>query len=357
MAVTKTDFSLSAGFSIQDIMTELGNALANIGVMANATAWYDSYQEATASNYIGSEVRVVETTVGTGTYNTVYHCFTIAQGTSAEATPVLRYTLYADWNPVTHQSDGVDFYDHWSIYDDPYHNNIGADGVRRSLMSFNNVGPYTISAIKSNPTGNCNWLYFSGVNQTAIMGFILPTVSLQSGRNFNNNLPCVALGWGADNNVSSIVQAQALRGSYIGGGWVDSGSDGRACSATVASAGWNRGSAALSASGAGRQWYQGYTLWAAYPTMAVTKTTDQPTQTHLFDSTAVVTQIPFARQLYSDCHTGDMGMMYIETSAFTPANGDTIVVSSGVEEYFLLYVDPLTGDPEFNYQAIVARTV
>ena len=40
MAVTKTDFSLSAGFSIQDIMTELGNALANIGVMANATAWY-----------------------------------------------------------------------------------------------------------------------------------------------------------------------------------------------------------------------------------------------------------------------------------------------------------------------------
>lgn len=357
MAVTKTDFSLSAGFTIQDILTELGNALANIGVMANATAWYDSYQEANASNYIGSEVRVVEVTIGTGTYNTVYHVFMINQGTSAEAIPTLRYSMWADWNPVTHQSDGVDYYDHWGIYDDPYHNNIGNDGVRRSLMSFNNVGPYTISAIKSSPTGNCNWLYLTGVNQTAIIGFILPTVSLQSGRNFNNNIPCVATGWGLINGLSTIQQAQALRGSYIGGGWTDSGGDGRACFPTCDVAGWNRGSAAANVSGNGRGWNTGYTLWAGYPTMAVTKTSDQATQTHRYDSTGVVTQIPFARQLYSDCHTGDMGMMYMETSAFVPATGDTIVVSAGVEEYLLLYVQTVSNDPEWNYAAIVARTV
>ena len=73
-----------------------------------------------------------------------------------------------------------------------------------------------------------------------------------------------------------------------------------------------------------------------------------------------INKIPMYGGLYTDTHTGDLGLLWSTDPSFTPSYGDTIVVTAGVEEYYLLAVNA-PGNPYSEqanqWQAVAVRSI
>jgi len=168
MAHTKTDYALSAGFTGADLLAKLGEAFAGLGYMANATAWHDSFTDIN-----GSEVRIVQMTYtgNTGTYNTIYHAFM-----NKATYDGLWYTVYYDWNTTTHESQGTAQYDYVSSYEHP---DSAGDAVWNvyyvRLANPSNASDYTISTY-AGAAGEAPLIRFHNTAESRLFHFV-PTGS------------------------------------------------------------------------------------------------------------------------------------------------------------------------------------
>ena len=162
MAYTKGLRTVTAGFTRAQLIDAWGEVLADIGLMANSTAWYDSFTT-TSSQNAGTEFRVVEEVIDASkTYGKVYHVFAVfPDGETSGTNPnSLFYSICSGWDNVNHQyvgTDGVD-YPGPSSYKDP------------SLMPFTSFTSYYASIFD---TSNAADVLFHTFNETNQPSYVL----------------------------------------------------------------------------------------------------------------------------------------------------------------------------------------
>ena len=164
MAVTRTDHTLSAGFSATDILNGLGSAFADLGVLSSPTAWHDSFTDTN-----GSEVRIVAQTRGTGTRNTLYSAFFV------KTNGQLWYSHYYNWDTITHESQGNAYYDHAGTYEHP--DDTTSTSFSTNIATLNNSSDATISALIS-AEGNLGFVNIKNASESRTFGTALDSATL-----------------------------------------------------------------------------------------------------------------------------------------------------------------------------------
>ena len=337
MAHTKTDYVLSAGFTPADILTKLGEVFAGLGLMANSTAWFDSFTDTS-----GSEVRILAMTYTgrSGTYDTVYHSFMTKSTYDG-----LWYTVYYNWNATTHQSDGTALFDHVSSYEHP------DDLSPSSWTSYyvclalpSNASDYTITTYEGSST-ETSLIRFHNSSESRLFYF-LPTTTVTHGISDYNT-------YGPPSFMSMKIYIDEL---YLGGlmftqrsslGYPDSG---------TSSNDWQLSTAYGSHYSGGSVSQPGLSVDASLPSICgkpnmSRRSSQQRTPYYMLARNYWAAGSSF------DAVFGENLAFIIgdNNNSFSPAAGDTLVVSAGVEEYQVLQKEAVSNWGEWT--AILSRSI
>ena len=336
MAFTVTDFSLAAPFTGTDLLGKVGEAMADIGLMANPTAWHDSFTD-TAS----SEVRIVSQTQGTGTYATVYHAFF-----TKAAYDGLWYTIYYNWDVATHESLGTASQDHVSIYEHPDDLSTGSwPSYYTQIGVFSTANALTIETYKS--TGETSYVRFKNGTEDRLLGVVPSAVTATGQKPRSIYGPSTFFGLTGGYGASLTVLQRSEHG-----GWHPNG----AASNDWASSPTYTGMA------------QGGTLTQAqlFPSLldpwnvGVDGLGNFTNHALVGDRYDGVGNIPIMRSAYSDASLGE-NVVYIfgnNGASFTPANGDKFIVTAAVEEYLIQKVQSLTANVDgYDFVCLCLRIV
>jgi hypothetical protein len=337
MAHTKTDYVLSAGFTPADILTKLGEVFAGLGLMANSTAWFDSFTDTS-----GSEVRILAMTYtgNSGTYDTVYHSFM-----TKSAYDGLWYTVYFNWNATTHQSDGTALYDHVSSYEHPDDLSTGSWANYYVCLALpSDASDYTITTHEGSST-ETSLIQFHNSGESRLFYF-LPTTTVTYGiSDYNTYGPAslmsmriyidelylggtmftyrTSLGYPDTGISGNDWQLNPLLGSHLIGGSV--GETGLSVNASLASICGKPNMSRRSGQYRTPYYMLARNYWAAGPSFNAV----------------------FGENLAFIIGDND--------NSFSPAVGDTLVVSAGVEEYEVLQKEAMSNWGEWS--AILSRSV
>lgn len=322
MAFTVTDFSLTASFTATDLLGKVGEVMADIGLMANATAWYDSFTDTS-----GTEVRIVSQTQGTGTYDTVYHAF------FTKATyDGLWYTIYYNWDVATHESLGTANQDHVSAYehpDDLATSSWGSYYVQIGI--FSTATPLTIETYKS--TGETSYVRFKNSAEDILMGVLPSTLTATGQKPRSIYGPNTIFGLTGGYGASLAVLQRSEHGA-----WHTNGSSSNDWASQATYTGMAQGGTLFQAQLFGSMldpWNHGVDGLGNFTNHAL-----------VGDRYDGVGNIPIMRSAYSDASLGE-NVVYIfgnNGASFTPANGDKFIVTAAVEEYRIQKVQTLTAD-------------
>ena len=315
MAFTTNTFTLTTGFSPSDIFVTLGEALADMGVMANATAWYDSFTDTS-----GSDVRIVAQTFTADTRGTIYHAFFVKSSFDG-----LWYTAYYDWDLATHQSQGTNYYDHPSTYEHPDDLSTGSwSSYYTKIDSFADAGDITFTTYTN--SGGWNWCRIVTAGDPRLLAFSKPSIGLKAGYSYDTAGPMPM--WAAsDRNfaLTSLTRASIFGGDRVSStgsyNWASNESlTGLADGGSVYSSSMFSKSPTNSTSEIGVAEYN----------MSMGGGFEGPT------SYQVITAYPFMPALFDGMNTGDFGFASgWNSSAWSPSSGDTLVITAGVEEYLV----------------------
>ena len=179
MAHLRNEFVLDAGFSGLDVLDKLGEALEQIGMIPNASGWYDSF-----TGNQGSLTRVVESEYGGGgAYNKVYHAFMVKAVYDG-----LWCTTYYQWDNVNHESSGQQNLDYVSSYEYPdnvnlenwggFYVNMGLESTaaERKIITYTNGGDVPI-------------LRLAGPGESRLYYFVPTSATLQGGIDYGQYGP------------------------------------------------------------------------------------------------------------------------------------------------------------------------
>lgn len=342
MAFTTNTFTLATGFTPADVLTKLGEVLADMGVMGSATGWHDSFTDTS-----GSEVRVVAQFFSAATRGTVYHAFTTKSSFDG-----LWYTMYYDWDVATHQSQGVQHYDYPSSYEHPDDISPSSWGsFYTKIDSFADAGDITFTTFTN--SGSFNWCRLTRPGSTPrLFGFpVASSLVLRSPYSYESVGP---LGmWGvSDRNIS---MTQVLRASIWCGDLMSS----------TSSSQWMASTSMNGLEDAGSLSHGGL-----FSDDAINATTDSGVYEYGaslsggYDSGTsyqILRSYPLAPATFDGCNTGDLGVAVgFNDNTWTPADGDTLVVSPGVEEYLVhrsRFLNASLSSQGANWSAMILRTV
>lgn len=337
MAFTVTDFSLAASFTSANLLAKVGEVMADIGLMANATAWYDSFTDTS-----GSEVRIVSQTQGTGTYDTVYHAFATKSTYDG-----LWYTIYYNWDVATHESLGTNNEDHVGSFTSP-------DGISPSswvsyyvkIGSFSTASALTIETYQA--TGDTSYVRFKNGTEDRLMGVIPSTVTATGQKPRSIYGPNTIFGLAGAYGASLSVLKRSEHGAWHPNG--TSSNDFQSSPTYTGMADGGTLSQAQLFGGLVDPWNVGVD--------GIGGTT--VTHTLVGDRYDGVANIPVMRSAYSDASLGE-NLVYIfghNGGAFTPANGDKFIVTAAVEEYLIHKVETLTASQDgYEFVCVCLRVV
>ena len=318
MAHTKTDYVLPAGFTPADILTKLGEVFAGLGLMANSTAWFDSFTDTG-----GSEVRILAMTYTgrSGTYDTIYHSFM-----TKSAYDGLWYTIYYNWNATTHQSDGAALFDHVSSYEHP--DDLTATSwssyyVNLALPS--NASDYTITTFEGSST-ETSLIQFHNSGESRLFYF-LPTTTVAYGiSDYNTYGPASLMSMKLDGD--DLYLAGLMFTGRTSLGYADTG---------TSSNDWQ-----LSTSFGSHYLGGSVTEYGLSVNASLTSICGKP----IMNRRSTENRTPYymlARNYWAAGSSFDAvfgeNLAFImgdNNNSFSPAVGDTLVVSAGVEEYEVL---------------------
>ena len=336
---------MAAGFTATDILDVLGSALADLGILSSPTAWYDSFTDTA-----GSEVRIVAKTRGTGTRNTIYSAFFVSSDE-------LWYAHYYNWDIATHESKGAPYYDHANTYEHPDDNTTSKTSYYARLALMNNSSDNTISAITS-AEGNMGFIHIKSPSESRVYGTALDSATLDPNvPTFDDVGPTGWIGMNIPGGFQGTTTSRPMM--YAG-----------ALHVLKADLLFGFGDQSTTASD-----YNVKNTWngavnsgnidlGALSLDVFNYAPPYATGTRVDGVAAVgyrfVYRAPLFGGLYTDTHTGDLGVLYSTDPSFTPSYGDTIVVTAGVEEYYLLKVnEPATSTIEYSneWSAMAVRTV
>lgn len=354
MAATRTDFTLTAGYGQDDILTKLGELFFTAGMMTSATAWHDSFTDTN-----GSKVRILAETAGSGTRGTAYHAFVIPPATAGLGDRSLWYIPFATWNTTTHESGGTNNFDH--VGNNPHPDQASYSSWSRwytKLADFSNSADATLSLFMSS-SANSAVVQITAPNEVRVIGFPLPGKTLDSAvPNLNDFSPsgffAVTVGNGnnqgasgrqADGYITSIAQLKS--DLLFGASNTGTGYDDYFSSDTLT------GLPTRSATDKARHFSE--ILNHLIPPYAKAGYADGTPQNGYYG----ITDIRLYTGLYSDVTSGNLGFIYGVDAGFDPLPGDTLTVSAGVEEYYVLASHQNTGGYNNNNDWIcaVVRTV
>ena len=337
MAHTQTDYVLPAGFTPADILTKLGEVFAGMGLMANATAWFDSFTDTS-----GSEVRILEMTYTgqSGTYDTVYHSFMTKSSYDG-----LWYTAYFDWNATTHESDGASNFDMISSYEHP-------DDVATSQWSSyyiclalpSNASDYTITTHEGSST-ETSLIQFHNSGESRLFYF-LPTTTVAYGISDYNT-------YGPPTFMSMKLSGDSL---YLSGmlftyrtslGYADTAASGND---------WTLNSSYGSHYIGGAVNQVGLSVDATLETICGKPKMNRRSGQERTPYYMLARNYWAAGCSFDAVFGENLAFIMGENSdSFSPAVGDTLVVSAGVEEYEVLQTSTVSNWGEWT--AILSRTV
>ena len=315
MAFTTNTFTLTTGFSPADIFVTLGEVLADMGVMTNATAWHDSFTDTS-----GSDVRIVAQVFTGDTRGTIYHAFFMKSSFDG-----LYYTAYYNWDVATHQSQGAPYYDHTGTYEHP--DDFGSGSwlnFYTKIDSFADAGDITFTTFKD--SGSWNWCRIVTAGDPRLIGFQKPSVGLKAGFSYNDVGPMSM--WGvSDTNLAmtAVTRATILSGERVSStgayNWTSTSdltgllANGSRVTASLFSKNPASTSTDIGIGVYGMCLGGGYDGGTAYQ---------------------VVHSYPFMPAVFDGMNTGELGFAVgFNSNSWTPAAGDTLVVSAGVEEYLV----------------------
>ena len=335
MAYTRTEYTLTSGFSDADVLAKLGEVFAGMGLMTSPTAWFDSFTDTS-----GSEVRIMEMayTGNSGAYNKVYHAFFMG-GTS----PGLWYTTYYAWDVTTHQSGGLNNLDQVGSYKYPDSTSFWSSYyVCLTLLA--NVSDYSIITYEDG--ANASIVRFTNSGESRLFYFV-PTGSLLRGSPdycFYAPAPFATLKIDGFDYYSGAMMA------------IDRSITGHSTPGT---------SNKYQLSPSYGSHYSGGSLSTAQlgSSMNITSLTGIPS----VNVTTSRSRVPFytiARNppvmpgYYDTTFGSNFGVVSAaNNNVFFPDFGDKLIVSAGVEEYEVLSVEPTATSYISNWSALLARTV
>tara|TARA_Y100000004_G_scaffold194963_1_gene260836 strand:+ start:1202 stop:2236 length:1035 start_codon:yes stop_codon:yes gene_type:complete len=332
MAVTRTDITITAGFSGTDVLDKLGEALAQLGLLSTSTDWLDTYDSGTY------EQRVFAQTEGTGAYNTVYHCFMVKAGETE-----LWYTNFYDYDVSTHKSEGADYLDHAGTYNNPSELSLSSwYSYYTQVADLSNASDTTLSVLES-PTGKTGHIWLHNAAESRIMGFVTGTPTKEPNAPVYDSIatPIVMFGWNASYYQSVSAMASIMKRNALSG-WHNEGTSSYDFAASPTMTGFAIGgndhpSFYVGFSG---DYNRGH-YYTASP--AVTG------HNNVADGFRGFFNSPLFTPLFTDVHSGEVGCITGHIDTFTPSYGDTLVVSSGVEEYVVLLAYVNTAQNAQNY--------
>lgn len=336
MAHTKTDYVLAAGFTGADVLAKLGEALAGLGYMANATAWHDSFTDTS-----GSEVRILEMTYtgNTGTYNTVYHSFM-----NKATYDGLWYTVYYDWNTTTHESEGVGRYDYVNLYEHP--DSVSPNSWTNyyvMLAAPSNASDYMISTYEG-AAGEASLIRFHNSAESRLFHFVPTDSTAIIVDDFSNHGPPPMMTMrisSADFSVGPLIFTE--RSSM---GYADSGVSANDWQLS-ASLGSHAQGGTISVAGTA-DYYQAHTRVGK---ASLSKRTQRSPY-------FMVAKNHRAAGMAYDAVFGDNFALIggYTGGSFTPAEGDFLVVSAGVEEYEVIQLNAYN-DGYAEWYVVASRSV
>lgn len=323
MAFTVTDFSLAASFTSADVLTKVGEVMADIGLMANPTAWHDSFTDTSSS-----EVRIVAQTQGTGTYATVYHAF------FTKATyDGLWYTIYYNWDVATHESLGAQYEDHPYIYEHPDDLSLSSWGSYYvKIGNFTTTSALTIETYTS--TGETSYVRFKNGSEDRLMGVVPSTVTATGQKPRSIYGPNTIFGLAGAYGAPLAILTRSEQGA-----WHPNGVTTNDYASNPLYTGMAEGGTLTTT----RLFGDLNNPWNVGVDGIGGTTVNHALVGDRYDG---VGNIPIMRSAYSDASLGE-NLVYIfghNGGAFTPSNGDKFIVTAAVEEYLIHKVEALTSN-------------
>ena len=349
MAATQVDHTLSAGFTNTDVLTALGEALADTGLMSSATGWYDSFTDTS-----GSEVRIVEFTAGAGVRGTVYYAFMCKSGETA-----LWYTMYCQWDNTIHESTGEMHYDMVRNYEHPDDLSPASWATYyMNIAEMSNSADVTISSFTSAASKSAI-IFIKSPSEQRTLGFALPGATVDPNAPAFDELSPAGI-WASTVQTSGTFNVSTPPDCYITDmlqlksnmlfGWANS---------STSSNDWTPGVAytGLLTNGSNTPLQFSSDISTFMPPYAQPNDLNGNPDPGKFYG---VTNIPLYGNQYTDVTSGDFGFIYSTTAAYTPTPGDTLVATAGVEEYLVLSYNAPASSATTNHNTwncSVVRTV
>lgn len=332
MAATRTDFTLTAGFTADNLLDKLGEVFFSAGLMTSATAWHDSFVDTN-----GTRVRIMAEVVASGARGTVYHAFFCPNNSSFSTDRHLHYTYYASWDTTLHQATGTTNFDNQQGYKNPDAVPTGY-WVRyfNKIAEMSNSADATYSLFTSTGVKSA-LLHITAPGEARNLGFALPGATLNSNcTDFTNFCPpgmyAVAVNPGGNVKPEAyIFPLSMLKSDYIFGAGTDAASTYK----------WSTNASKLgyvSGNGQNELGHFRQELSNIHPPYPKVGSTNVPA-----DGYYGVNNIRLFNGFYTDVTSGDVGFIYGINTGFDPAVGDTLVVSAGVEEYLVISVNITSG--------------
>ena len=325
MAYTKTDFSLAAGFTPADVLDKLGEVFAQMGVMSTATDWYDEFTDTN-----GSTVKIMRMVYNGDTYGTIYHAF------FHKATfDGIWYTAYYNWDLATHESLGTFGLDHVSQYEHP--DDLSASSwssYYSKIDSFDNAAATSFSTFTE---GNeIPWLFIVTAGGQRFVGFVPTTQQPTVGIYDHNTLGPMSM-LGANCNSLPTLSTTCLLNRAITGSVHSDGTSGGDWAPSAAMSGLELGGGItrVRLTGLMDNSSGGAAPWGISPQGSSYNSEISTMYTGILD-------LPIAANVYPDLGLGAGFMMMSgwNEAAWTPQHSDTIVITAGVEEYFVVRASP-----------------
>lgn len=336
MAHTKTDYTIPGGFTGADVLAKWGEVLAGIGLMANATAWHDSFTDVS-----GSEVRILAMTYTgvTGTYNTVYHSFMIKSSYDG-----LWYTTYYNWDTAAHRSQGSPYYDHVYLYENPDNASTASwSNYYVKLFNPSNASDYTITTLEG-AAGEAPLIWCHNITETGLFYFVPTDSAVVVVDDFNTYGPPPFMSMNISGTRFYTTPLMFLDRSSTGYGDTGIGTNDWMSTPGIGShvSGGNVGSEGSTDA------YELHTR-VGKPAMSLRV----PRSPYFY----IAKNHRAAGMAYNAVFGDNFALISGETGgSYTPAAGDVLVVSAGVEEYLVLKtVSETYGYADWN--AILSRSV
>ena len=359
VAYTVTDLTLAAGYTNVQALDFMGDIFHAMGLMSSSTGWYDTHTSTS-----GVEVRVIEEVVDASkNYGKIYHLLS-TEAVDGGSYAKIYYGTTSGWDVSTHSSTGANVLDY-------------AGSSSSNSWSLGNLWQFHTSIINLQSAGEFKAKVFTESGYPSLVHLYTPSRRVNIGWigtdasdwrsdvDFDAFMPVSIFGIKGQGSTANITggYGHVIPRSCYGITPNTSGNNGQQCTVPTDITGW-------ATAGGQAQTYlfngTGMALWGLNPNLTTTNSAaaaNDPDQGPYAsaDRFEGANYLPLPSKLYNSKTLGPslVHMVGRNFGSFTPAEGDTLVVTPGVEEYYIIggAGSNSSTSSTFDVSAIMMRTV